>query len=69
MTLSSDYTASITWEDLVGVAMAPDGLVSLIGKDSQQIHLREAWFGNGQQAIETILDRAGEGRCFTLPDA
>lgn len=69
VTLSSDYTASITWEDLVGVAVAPDGLVSLIGMDSQQIHLREEWFGKGQQAIDTILDRAGDGRVFTPAEA
>ncbi|MFE4544979.1 hypothetical protein [Arthrobacter sp. NPDC056727] len=69
VTLSSDYTASITWDDLVGVAVAPDGLVSLIGMDSQQIHLRDTWFGKGQQAIETILHRAGEERCFTPADA
>ena len=69
VTRASDYTASITWEDLVGVAVAPDGLVSLIGMDSQQIHLRDTWFGKGQQAIEAILDRAGEGRCFTPSDA
>lgn len=65
VTLSSDYTASIRWEDLVGVAVAPDGLVTLIGADSQEITLRDVWFGNGRQAIETILDRAGEGRRFT----
>ncbi|WP_410554279.1 insulinase family protein [Arthrobacter globiformis] len=69
VTLSADYTASITWDDLVGVAVAPDGLVSLIGIDCQQIQVREAWFGKGQQAIDAILDRAGEERCFTPPDA
>lgn len=65
VTLSTDYTASITWDDLVGVAVGRDGLVTLIGKDSQQIHLRETWFSNGRQAIDTILDKAGEGRRFT----
>ena len=68
VTLSADYTASITWDDLVGVAVAPDGLVTLIGMDSQQIQVREAWFGKGQQAIDAILDRAGEERCFTPPE-
>lgn len=67
VTLSTDYTASIRWEDLVGVAVAPDGLLTLIGADSQEIVLRDVWFGNGRQAIETILDRAGEGRRFTPP--
>lgn len=65
VTLSTDYTASITWDDLVGVAVGRDGLVTLIGKDSQQIHLRETWFSNGRQAIDTILDKAGAGRRFT----
>jgi hypothetical protein len=69
VTLSADYTASITWDDLVGVAVAPDGLVTVIGMDSQQIQVREAWFGKGQQAIDAILDRAGEERCFTPPEA
>jgi predicted Zn-dependent peptidase len=68
VTLSADYTASITWEDLVGVAVAPDGLISLIGRDSQQIQLRDAWFGNGRQAIDAILEKAGEERCFTPAD-
>ncbi|MET3936507.1 hypothetical protein [Arthrobacter sp. OAP107] len=49
-------------------AVAPDGLVTLIGMDSQQIQVREAWFGKGQQAIDAILDRAGEERCFTPPE-
>ncbi|WP_146068911.1 insulinase family protein [Arthrobacter sp. ZGTC131] len=65
VTLSTDYTASIRWEDLVGVAVAPDGLVTLIGADSQEIVIRDVWFGDGRRAIETILGKAGEGRRFT----
>ncbi|MFJ5697269.1 insulinase family protein [Arthrobacter sp. NPDC093139] len=64
VTICADYTASITWDDLVGVAVLPDGLISLIGADSQQIDLRAEWFSNGRQAMDTILDRAGEGRRF-----
>ena len=65
VTISADYIASITWEDLVGIAEAPDGLVTLIGADSQQIDLRAEWFSNGREAVDSILHRAGEGRRFT----
>jgi hypothetical protein len=49
----------------VGIAEAPDGLVTLIGADSQQIDLRAEWFSNGREAVDSILHRAGEGRRFT----
>ena len=65
VTISADYTASITWDDLVGIVEAPDGQVTLIGADSQQIDLRAEWFSNGREAIDSILHRAGEGRRFT----
>lgn len=65
VTISADYTASITWDGLAGVAEAPDGLITLIGAESQQIDLRAEWFSNGKEAIDSILHRAGENRRFT----